>query len=1289
MEQNQLNEKPMQIYPLSLYQKDIWVEQCVYKGEPIYNIAGYAEIEGRIDYCIFKKAVQKLINDNESLRIRMLNKEGEPYQKIVENLKYELPLYDFSKKECGEEFYLEWMQKECLKPFNFDNNENLFQIVLIKANDNKYFYFVKVHHIVCDGWGGSILFKEVVNNYNTITEQKNNLEKCSYLEFIKENKRYQESKAYLKDKEFWKNKREYIPEGLFIKSLNSNGILISNRESMVIERRVYDEIIEYCSNKKCSVFHFFLGIMGIYFGKVCNKEDIVIGVPILNRTKASHKQIVGHFANVIPLKINIMKEKNFSEIMNEIKMELRTCYRHQKFPLGEIRKGKKEGLFDITLSYEHHDYTANFNGTTTDIKMLSNHHERNSLAVFIREFDEYKDVEVNFDYKEEVFKKFLPIENVIKHIEYLIKSILNSNEKSIRDIEILTEEEKHQLLVDFNDTKAEYPKDKTIYKLFEEQVEKTPENIAVVFEDKKLTYRQLNEKANSLARVLREKGVKADSIVGIMVDRSLEMIIGIMGILKSGGAYLPMSPDYPTERIQYMLEDSEISILLIQNHLKDKAKFKVELLDLSEGDLFKRDSSNLHKVSSSGNLAYIIYTSGTTGNPKGVMVEHNNVVRLMFNDKMPFDFNNMDVWTMFHSYCFDFSVWEMYGALLNGGKLVIVPEWITKDFEKYLCLLEREKVTILNQTPTAFYNLMNIECERRKKHLNLRYVVFGGEALKPEKLYKWKQKYDATKLINMYGITETTVHVTYKEISNEDIRLGLSNIGKPIPTLRAYIMNTEFKIQPIGVAGELCISGDGLARGYLNKPQLTEEKFVTNPYEPGERMYKTGDLARWLPNGNIEFIGRIDHQVKIRGFRIELGEIESQLLKNKHIKEAIVIDKEDKQGNKYLCAYIVSDKEVNVSELRMVLSKELPDYMIPAYFMKIEKMPLTPNGKIDRNALPEPDGNINTGVEYVVPRNEIEEKLVKVWSEVLGVGKIGIDDDFFALGGHSLNMLQVIQKVYEELGIELQYKELYQFSKLREVAEIIADKIINKDISNKISIDAKNAVLLLNEKKDNNIFAFPPIVTYGAAFKRLSDLLDEYSLYAFNYIEEEDKVITYVNMMKKIQKQGPYILMGYSAGCKLAFEVAKTLLSEGNEVEGIIMLDGYPGDDNQFTEEFIDNMEELTLKFLRNESPNKELDKIVEGNFFRDVLRKKMEHYNKYLSQESICKEKINVKIHLIKSEESNDMKVGEWEELTKKKVTKYLGHGKHVELITRGFAEKNIAIIKGILKYMHESNEQ
>ncbi|MBU3093335.1 amino acid adenylation domain-containing protein [Clostridium sp. CF011] len=1046
MVKKQLNEEEIQIYPLSLYQKDVWVEQCLYKDKPIYNIGGYANINGPIEYQMFQKSVQKLIEDNDSLRIRIFENDGQPSQKILKELKYEVPFYDFSIKEYAEKFSLNWMQKEFLKPFIFDNGENLFRFVLIKVNNNKYFYFMESHHIVSDGWGFSLIFKETVNNYNNITETKSKLEKYSYLEFIKENKRYQESDTYLKNKMFWKDKFKHIPEALFTKGVNSNGGIVSNRESLVIERKVYDEIIEFSNKRKCSVFHFFLGILAVYFGEVCNKEEVVIGVPILNRTKASNKQIVGHFANVIPLKIAIIKEKTFSYMINEIRMELGECYRHQKLSFGEIcgsiYKERKDGLFDITLSYEHHNYAANFNGAKTDIKTLSNHHERNSMSVFIREFDECKDVEINFDYNIEVFKKFMPIKDVITHIQYLIKHIIDSDEKSINDIEIITEQEKHQILCDFNDTKAEYQKYKTIYELFEEQVEKTPDNIAVVFEDEKLTYRELNEKANCLARILREKGVKPDSVVGIMIESSPEMIVGILAILKAGGAYLPIEPSYPQERIKYILENSKSSILITKSAYMDLFNIEVEIIDIDNTEIYNTDKENLGKVNIPQDLAYIIYTSGSTGKPKGVVITHEAVLNTIQDINSKFAVKENDKIIGLSSVCFDLSVYDIFGALSTGAKLVQIKD--QRDVNKIIEVLKDKSITIWNSVPAIMDMLIESITEPFKNE-NLRLVMLSGDWIPLKLPGKIKKYFPNAAIISLGGATEASIWSIYYPVT--EVKIGWNSIpyGMPLSNQSFYVLNKEMKLCPFGIPGKLYIGGIGLAKGYMNDIEKTKNAFINHP-EFG-KLYSTGDWGRFRKEGYIEFLGRRDHQVKIRGFRIELGEIENQLLRQENIKEAVVVDREDKKGNKYLCAYIVFKKEMTLSELRESLSKELPDYMIPSYFIQIEKLPLTPNGKVDRKSLPEPDGEISTGVEYAVPRNEIEEKMVKVWSEVLGVKKVGIDDSFFELGGDSIKAIQVCARL-SRYNLKITVSELFANPTIRELS--INAKQEDKQINQKV-----------------------------------------------------------------------------------------------------------------------------------------------------------------------------------------------------------------------------------------------
>ena len=580
-----------------------------------------------------------------------------------------------------------------------------------------------------------------------------------------------------------------------------------------------------------------------------------------------------------------------------------------------------------------------------------------------------------------------------------------------------------------------YPMDKTIVDLFEAQVKLNPENIAVKFNDKELSYRELNEQSNQLAHYLfKNYNIQSDELIGIELERSEWMVIGILAIIKSGGAYVPIDPDYPKQRKTFIKEDANFKVVLNNQELD---KFSQENTNK------EYPSSNLNIKLSPNNLMYVIYTSGTTGNPKGVLIEHKNVVRLLFNEAFQFDFGSKDVWTMFHNYNFDFSVWEMYGALLYGGKLIIVSSEVAKDTLSFAEMLITEGVTILNQTPSAFYNLSEVFRTNHSNNIHhIRYVIFGGEALQPSKLDWWHQQYPTTKLVNMYGITETTVHVTYQEIGAKEIARGISSIGKPIPTLSCYILDEQKQLCAVGQEGELYVGGLGVARGYLNRPELTKEKFIINPYNPTERLYRTGDLGRWREDGNLEYLGRMDDQVKIRGYRIELGEIEQAISTHNKSGQAVVIARViNSTSDKELIAYTTG--EATAEELKSYLKEQLPSYMVPNYYVKLDSIPLTSNGKVDRKALPDPEGTGMQQATYIAPSTETEKKLVKIWSEVLGVEEstLSIKADFFDLGGHSMRAIKLMSILNKEFSLKNDLGFIFTNSNIDEMANVITSLI--------------------------------------------------------------------------------------------------------------------------------------------------------------------------------------------------------------------------------------------------------
>ena len=671
-------------------------------------------------------------------------------------------------------------------------------------------------------------------------------------------------------------------------------------------------------------------------------------------------------------------------------------------------------------------------------------------------------------YNQDIYDAFT-IEQMMRHFEVILDAMTSDQDQRIGDVALLSKVEQHQQLVTWNSTQASYPTGKRIHQLFEEQAKKTPENTAVICGGEGLTYRELDDRANQLAHYLRKQGVASDTLVALELDRSPEMIVACLGVLKAGGAYLPMDPVYPDEQLRFILKDARISHLIttqaLLRSIPENPLF-VTLLDADRDKISAQPAVAPAYNGSPKNLAYCIYTSGSTGKPKGVLLEHRNVVRLLANDKFPFAFTESDVWTMFHSYCFDFSVWEMYGALLYGGKLVIVPNQVTRDPSAFLDMLVRERVTVLNQTPSSFYHLLLKTLDRPKPDLALRYVIFGGEALDPTRLTPWKKAYPDITLINMYGITETTVHVTFKEITHRDTHEEVSNIGVPIPTTTTYVMDSNLRLLPVGVPGEVYVGGDGVARGYLGRDELTRQKFLQNPYKPEERVYRSGDLAKLLPNGEMVYLGRIDDQVQIRGFRVELGAIQSYLLMHPAVAEAVVVAMNLQSSAIEIVAYIVQRADITVTALREHLAKMLPYYMMPSAIVFLDALPLTSNGKIDRRALPVPDGERPDLEEtFVAPDTLTEKMLAGIWSEILRVEPVGIHDNFFEIGGHSLLIVQVQRRLCEILDREVSVVDLFTHPTISSLASFLNPNKIEPLRGNAIEERAQRRKAAMAQRK--------------------------------------------------------------------------------------------------------------------------------------------------------------------------------------------------------------------------------
>ncbi|WP_075344663.1 non-ribosomal peptide synthetase, partial [Tenacibaculum agarivorans] len=839
---------------------------------------------------------------------------------------------------------------------------------------------------------------------------------------------------------------------------------------VVLSEDLSKEIRNISTRMGMSPAVLFHAAYGLVVGRCSNTDYAIFGSLFSGRLQgaAGAADSLGLFINTLPFVVEI--KGSVLAYVTEVKNRLQELLPYEQTPLSNIQGwsgvSNETPLFSALLNFRHTAISSSegeedeTNAIDLGIEILGGHERTN--YPFTLSVDDYGDIFGLTAQIEESVNVARIVDYMQEALEQLVEG-LELEDKEVTSIAIVPTEEKVQLLEDFNLAAVDYPSDKTIVDLFAAQVEETPEAVALVYQGEELSYRELDEKSNQLGHYLRSEGVAPDTLVGICLERGFDMIIGILGILKSGGAYVPVDPAYPEDRIDYTLTDAGISLVLSSDASKEVLKDKPELSIVSiDGDwntISTFSIAALPQVISPRNLAYVIYTSGSTGKPKGVLIEHMNVVRLFKHDSCLYDFTSQDVWTLFHSFCFDFSVWEMYGALLFGGKLVIVPKEITKDAVSFTKLLAEEGVTVLNQTPSAFYALQE-EFLSRVEQTSIRYVIFGGEALNPSYLARWKGQYSDCQLINMYGITETTVHVTYKEITASDVTNSVSTIGSAIPTLSCYIVDEHLNLVPQGVVGELCVGGSGVARGYLGRPELTNTRFVENPFIEGgsSKLYKSGDLGRWLPDGTIEYIGRKDNQVKIRGYRIELGEIENVLSQVSGIHSSCVLAKEDGSGNKRLVGYVVKDDELDKETIQAELKESLPDYMIPMLWVELEEMPLTSNGKLDKKSLPEPDGSLLSTKVYVGPRNEKEVQIANIWQDILGLEKVGVYDNFFELGGHSLLVVQLISRL-QKLDFNIAVKDIFSSPTIASMSEQLSSVgSIYQVPANGITIDTDRIV---------------------------------------------------------------------------------------------------------------------------------------------------------------------------------------------------------------------------------------
>ncbi len=871
-----------------------------------------------------------------------------------------------------------------------------------------------------------------------------------------------------KERKYWSDKLS----GNFVKSIfpydyargrGNNGHMETVKCKFSGE--LFKRLLVLCNGSDFRLHVIFVAVLTLLIDKYTNSKDIIVGVPIEKQNEEAD------FVNtVLVLRNQVEDFMTFKELLLDVRATVLEANENQNYPiemlLNDLNLKPEEDenefpLFDISILLENiHD------------KRYIQHVNPSVIFSFLRTESSIESV---LEYNSLLYEK-VTVERIMSHYANLLEKSIFNVDLQLSDFHLLSEEERKQLLYDFNNTDAEYPNNKTIHELFEAQVDKTPDNTAVigtfhVMPDKKtvaVTYRELNERANQLARLLKNKGVKQDTIVVICVDRSIDMLIGIFGILKAGGAYLPVDPYSAQNRTQFILNDSGAEQIVTTKHITGKKEFKEKLIFIDDPGIYLGDNSNPGYEIHVENLAYVIYTSGTTGHPKGVLVEHRGVVNYVWWTAKKYVKNEKINFPLYTSFSFDLTVTSIFTPLITGNAVVVYQG------DKNAFLIEKvineDKVEVIKLTPSHLKLVRNKQIQdssfsRDGIKSKVKRLILGGEELGTSLARDIYTNFNGNiEMYNEYGPTETVVgSMIYKFNPLENTRKFVS-IGVPIDNTQIYLLDrNQMPVSP-GAVGEIYVSGIGVARGYLNRVQLTSEKFITNPFAEDARMYRTGDLARWLSDGNLEFLGRIDQQINIGGFRVEIGEIESQLSNHKDIKEAVVIARKDENGNKYLCAYLITLEELNISEIREYLLLNLASYMIPSYFVRLDQVPLTPNGKLDVRKLPKPDGSMKTGTEYIAPRNEIEKKLASIWSKELELEKIGAMDKFFNIGGDSIKSIRLINLINKEFNTQFKIVDLYQNETLEKFANLIGKNGSNistmefKEISSEME-DLKNQFL--------------------------------------------------------------------------------------------------------------------------------------------------------------------------------------------------------------------------------------
>jgi amino acid adenylation domain-containing protein len=1049
--------------PLSFAQQRLWFLDQLEPHSPLYNNPSAFRLKGWLDINALERSLNEIIRRHEALRTSFSMADGQPVQIIAPHLTLSIPLTDLRHlPEAERAAQARRLAVEAARsPFDLSQGL-LLRASLVQLDDDDYVMLLTIHHIVSDGWSISILLREVVTLYTAfVSGAEAHLPELpvQYADYAKWQREWLRGEVLQKQLDYWTEKLHGRPTVLELPTDRPRPGIVTSRGAtytFALSKELQTALVRLSRQEGVTMFMTLLAAFQTLLARYSNQTDISVGTTIASRTRGEVENLIGFFVNTLVLHTDLSGDPSFTELLARARETALGAYAHQDLPfemLVEALQPERDlshtPLFQVMFTLNNTPMPAL---ELPDLKLLpfgaAGATSRFDLTLMMSEGTD--GMGASIEYNTDLFDA-TTIERLAAHFRTLLEAVADDPEQPVSRLPLLAEAEQRQLLVEWNDTAAPYPAGRCFHQLVEERAAVQPEAIAVEFDNQQLTYRELDARANQLAHHLRRRGVMTETIVGICTDRSLEMIVGILGVMKAGAAYLPLDPYYPIDRLTFMFADSQAQILLTQNHLKAhisnlKSEIQLICLDSDWPQIAEERADNSESGATADNLAYVIYTSGSTGQPKGTLLEHRGLCNLASAQQKAFNVQTGRRVLQFSPFSFDASVWEMTMALASGATLVLARQESLISIPDLHQLLRAQRITHVTLPPSALALLVTEELPE------LEVVIAAGERCTAEIASRWSS---GRRFFNAYGPTETTVCATMHECSPDTSTDP--PIGRPLPNFKLFVLDQQQQPVPIGVPGELCVGGVALARGYLHRPELTAEKFIHWNSEVGSRdsaagdsefrlpnsefrLYRTGDQVRWLAEGRLEYLGRIDEQVKIRGFRIELGEIEAALRQHAMVRDVVVAAREDVAGDKRLVAYLINENGVapNAQELKNHLRQKLPEYMIPLHYLSLDKFPLSPSGKVDRKRLPAPDGSRpDRDTPYVEPRTDTEKQIALVWGELLGLERVGIHDNFFELGGHSLLATRMVVRLREAMQVELPLRTLFEFPTLAAFAEAI------------------------------------------------------------------------------------------------------------------------------------------------------------------------------------------------------------------------------------------------------------